>query len=127
MRQRMERPLAPASIKAWPANVPPPRIGISWREDSAEPGAVFVTRVVEGTPAAAAGLAVNDRIYELDGQPFANAAAFEAAITALLDAARPEITMLVERRGHERTATIKMLSSSQELGVESREPAGDTP
>ena len=41
---------------------------------------MFLTRVVEGTPAAAAGLAVGDRIYEFDGQPFADAAAFQTAI-----------------------------------------------
>ena len=46
----------------------------------AEPGSVLVTRVVEGTPAAAAGIAIQDRIYEINGQPFANAAAFQAAI-----------------------------------------------
>ena len=70
-----------ASLANWPANEPPPRLGISWREDEAEPGSVFLTRVVDGTPAAAAGLAVHDRIYELNGQPFADAAAFQAAIT----------------------------------------------
>jgi hypothetical protein len=123
MRRRLEQPLPPASLKDWPTNMPRPRLGISWREDAAEPGEVFVTRVVTGTPAEAAGLAVNDRIYELDGQPFSDATAFQAAITALLDTDRPEFTMLIERRGHERTVNVKMQSDSQELKAESQEPS----
>ena len=70
MRRTMERPLEKISLANWPANTPPPRLGISWREDVAEPGSVLVTRVVEGTPAAAAGIAIQDRIYEINGQPF---------------------------------------------------------
>ncbi|MEX0612516.1 MAG: M20/M25/M40 family metallo-hydrolase [Pirellulales bacterium] len=123
MRRTLEQPLAPASLQDWPAHRPPPRLGISWREDDAERGSVFLTRVVDGTPAAAAGLAVHDRIYELNGQAFADAAAFESAITALLDSGQPEFTMLTERRGHVRTITVKMPSSSQEPRVESQEPA----
>jgi S1-C subfamily serine protease len=80
---------------------------------------VFLTRVVSDTPAAEAGLAVLDRIYELNGQPFADAGAFQSAIVALLDAGTPEFTLLTERRGHVRTVTVKM---SQKSRVESREP-----
>jgi hypothetical protein len=50
----------------------PTRLGLSWREDAAAPGAVFVTRVVPYSPADRAGIAVHDRIYSVDGQPFAD-------------------------------------------------------
>jgi hypothetical protein len=73
MQRELERPLPPLTLKDWPSsNVPRPRLGVAWREDSAEPGSVFLTRVVPDTPAAVAGLAVGDRIYELNGQPFTN-------------------------------------------------------
>jgi hypothetical protein len=108
MRRTMERPLAKMSLVNWPESTPPPRLGISWREDVGEPGSVLVTRVVEGTPAAAAGLAVQDRIYEIDGQPFNDATAFQAAVHALLASSAPEFSLLTERRGHERTVTVKM-------------------
>jgi C-terminal processing protease CtpA/Prc len=97
-------------------------LGISWRTDDAEPGSVFLTRVVEGTPAAAADLAVHDRIYELDGQPFADADAFQSAITTLLDSGQPEFTLVTERRGHTRTVTVKMPSIGQGTRVESQGP-----
>jgi hypothetical protein len=110
MRRIFEQPLPKVSLKRWPAELAPPRLGISWREDGAEPGSVFIVRVVEGTPAAAAGLAVDDRIDELDGRPFADAASFQAAVHQLLDSARPEFKMLVERQGHMRTISVKMTS-----------------
>jgi hypothetical protein len=110
MRRVMERPLERRSLTRWPANEPPPRVGISWRADAAEPGAVFLTRVVEGTPADAAGLEVGDRIYELNGQPFADAEAFQSAILSLIGSGQPEFNLLTERRGHVRTATVRMQS-----------------
>src|SRR5262245_2706474 len=93
-RRKLEQPLRRASMSNWPADQPPPRLGISWREDDAEPGSVFLVRVVEGTPAAAAGLEVGDRIDELDGQPFRDAAAFQAEIHRLLKSDEPGIKML---------------------------------
>jgi hypothetical protein len=119
MQRELERPLPTVTLADWPADQPRPRLGIAWRQDAAEPGSVFLTRVVSDTPAAEAGLAVLDRIYELNGQPFADAGAFQSAIVALLDAGTPEFTLLTERRGHVRTVTVKM---SQKSRVESREP-----
>ena len=54
----------------------PPRLGISWRTDEAEPASVCLTAVAANSPAAAAGLAVDDRIYAVNGKPFADAAEF---------------------------------------------------
>lgn len=114
MRRSFEQPLPKASLNRWPADLPMPRLGISWREADAEPGSVFLVRVVDGTPAAAAGLQVDDRIDELDGRPFADVATFQTAIHQLLDSRRPEFKMLVERRGHIRTISIKMSSAGRE-------------
>lgn len=75
---------------------------------------MFLVRVVEGTPAAAAGLEVGDRIDELDGRSFANAAVFQQEIHSLLETARPEFNMLIERGGHMRTIPVKMSSSERE-------------
>lgn len=107
-RRTMEQPLAAATLANWPRNEPPPRLGLSWREDDAEPGSVFVVRIVEGTPAASTGLAIGDRIDELDGHPFTDAADFHRQIQLLLEAPRPNFTMLVERLGHQRTVDVKL-------------------
>lgn len=105
-QRRRQRPLPTASLDRWPSHLPPPRLGISWRDDDAEPGAVFLTQVVRGTPAAAAGLDVHDRIYALNGQPFADDDEFRARIHDLLDAGATSLTMLVESRGHLRTVDV---------------------
>lgn len=72
----------------------PLRIGISWRTDDAEPRAVALARVVPGSPAEAAGLEVNDRVYRVNGQDFATSEAF----AALLADAGPW-TLEIEREG----------------------------
>jgi regulator of sigma E protease len=74
----------------------PTRLGISWREDSAEPGTVVVTRVIAGSPAADAQLQTGDRIYAVAGQGFTNSEEFSALATSL---ASP-LQLTVERRGH---------------------------
>ena len=113
-QRAMERPLERRSLRNWPANRPRPRLGISWREDTAEPGAVLVTQVIEGTPAHEAGLLVQDRIYELNDARFADAAEFETAVKSLLDEQAPKLKFLVERRGHLRSVTIEMQPAETE-------------
>ena len=113
-QRAMERPLERRALHNWPADRPRPRLGISWREDKAEPGSVLVTQVVEGTPAHDAGLAVQDRIYEFDDNRFADAAEFEIAITSLLDQQVRKLTFLVERRGNLRTFVIRMPAGETE-------------
>jgi hypothetical protein len=117
MRRRAEEPLRPATLDKWPADEPRPRLGINWREDEAEPGCVFLVRVVEHTPADAAGLAVGDRIDALDDRPFTDADAFQREIHSLLDSARPQFNVLIERRGHMRTVTVKMLPANEKQGT----------
>lgn len=50
----------------------PIQLGLSWRDDLAEPHAVYVTRVVPHSPADRAGFQLNDRIYAVDGEEFAD-------------------------------------------------------
>jgi Peptidase family M28/PDZ domain len=119
MRRALEQPLPLVSLANWPAGEPRLRLGITWREDDAEPGSVFLTRVVKGSPAETAGLQPGDRIDVFDGQPFADGAALRTAINAQLDAGHPKLNMLVERRGHVRTVTLKTDLKSQESRVES--------
>ncbi len=73
----------------------PTRIGVSWRSDEAEPGAVVLTRVVPGSAAQLAGLELGDRIYQLAGQDF-------GASATLLHELRTRsgpIPLTVEREG----------------------------
>jgi hypothetical protein len=84
----------------------PPRLGISWRTDEAEPASVYLTAVVAGSPAAAAGLAVDDRIYAVNGKPFADGAEFRRVVVGLLDTGATDFTLLAETHGHVRTVTI---------------------
>jgi hypothetical protein len=122
MRRKLERPLEPASLANWPAGQPIPRLGLAWREDSAEPGTVFVIRVVEGTPAAGAGLRVRDRIHEVNGQTFADAAAFQSLIFIALEAKLPEITFLTERRGRVQTVAVSMPATGQDSKTDGQHP-----
>jgi hypothetical protein len=105
-QRRRQQSLPSVSLDRWPSRLPPPRLGITWRTDEAEPGAVFVVQVVGGTPAAAAGLKVHDRIYALDGRPFADKDEFRTRIHDWLDSGTADLTMLVESRGHLRTVHV---------------------
>ena len=82
----------------------PVRVGISWREDDAEPGTVMLTRVVPGGPAARAGLEAGDRIYQIDGTDFGDGATFGQRLAEATGAVR----LLVEQRGRLRTATLSL-------------------
>ncbi len=46
----------------------PVHVGLTWREDATEPGVAIVTGVVAGSPAALAGLQVNDRVLRPDDE-----------------------------------------------------------
>ena len=81
----------------------PVEIGIAWREDDAEQGTVKLVRVVPGSPAARAGLRVLDRVYEVNGQLFANSQDF---LSRLETGARP-LEMVVEQHGQIRKVSIE--------------------
>ncbi len=85
----------------------PVRLGISWRTDDAEPGCVIVNRVVPGSPADVAQIRVNDRIYCIDGQPFADGEEFRRLVAQ----ARGTVTFETERRGRITLAEIAALKT----------------
>ena len=73
----------------------PVQLGISWRENSAEPNAVTVVSVLPGSPTQLAGVRRLDRIIAVDGQKFDGSKGFEELI--LTDAEEREFD--VERDG----------------------------
>lgn len=84
----------------------PVRLGISWRVDDAEPNAIVLSRVVPGSPAAQAGLLVNDRIYEVGGKSFSSSGEFRR----LLSATGP-LELLVDRYGRLQTVSLQPLEA----------------
>ncbi|RIK73166.1 MAG: hypothetical protein DCC67_18185 [Planctomycetota bacterium] len=86
----------------------PMGLGISWREDSAAPDAVYLTRVVPYSPADRAGLAVGDRIYAVNGEPLADGRAFLQRVKSLIDAGAESIQFDVESFGRVRTIDVDL-------------------
>jgi hypothetical protein len=86
----------------------PTQLGLSWREDDAEPGAVFITRVVPHSPAARAGLRVHDRIYSLDGATFADSDDLLARIAEQLEANAASLDLEVETAGRRHAVHVDL-------------------
>jgi hypothetical protein len=86
----------------------PVQLGLSWREDSVEPQAVYITRVVAHSPAAAAGFRVNDRIYSVEGHSFGGRDELLTKVQALLAENTPVIRFEVESRGVIRQVEVLM-------------------
>jgi S1-C subfamily serine protease len=80
----------------------PTRIGIAWREDSAEPGTVLLTQVVFGSPAYNAGLSNRDRIYSVNGQSFRTSSELHNLLTTLPS----PLELVVERDGRLKTVSL---------------------
>jgi C-terminal processing protease CtpA/Prc len=70
-------------------------LGMSWQVDDAEPGSVFLVRVMPGSSADQAGLHVFDRIYEINGQRFKGVEQFHELANSLPN----PLELLVESRG----------------------------
>jgi hypothetical protein len=85
----------------------PMRWGITWRVDDAEPGAVILAHVVPGSPAARAGLAAGDRIYQVGGRDFSGEEDFARRLKSLPGRA----SLLVERDGRLRIVTLEIQQS----------------
>jgi len=81
----------------------PIRWGITWREDDAEPGVLYLLRVVDGSPAALAGIKPGDRIVSVNGQKFANQTEFDELL--IVD----EVVLQLEHEGKIRDITLKAL------------------
>jgi C-terminal processing protease CtpA/Prc len=86
----------------------PTQLGLSWREDDGEPGTVFITRVVPHSPAARAGIKLNDRLYALNGEPLTNGDALLSQVRELLAAESPTLQFEVEAAGHIRTVDVDL-------------------
>ena len=98
--QRANQP-EPTTVKVR-LNGDPVRIGISWREDQAEPGTLLVTQVAFGSAAQQAGLREHDRIYEIAGRTFRNDEEFRQLATTL----PAPLELLIERRGRLQTIVL---------------------
>lgn len=85
-------------------NEKPFRIGIVWRSDDAEPGIAVVSYVVPGSPAAWAGLQVEDRIEQINGRDFAD----DQELIRLLNELPSPIRLRVERHGQVRTLELRL-------------------
>ncbi len=81
----------------------PLRLGVTWRLDDAEPGAIILTQVLPGSPAARAGLQVGDRIYQVAGRDFND----DEQFVKLIGAATEKLELLVEHNGRLRVATLQ--------------------
>ena len=94
----------------------PTQLGLSWREDDAEPGAVFVTRVVPYSPAARAGVKVHDRIYSVAGEPFATSDSLLARVQQLLTEDPAKLQFEVETAGRIRSVDIDLHLPTADAG-----------
>ena len=83
----------------------PIRVGISWRDDPAEPGSVLLTQVIPGSAAALSGLASGDRIQAIGGQRFANG----DELRKLLSTLPSPLDVIMERGGRLRVVKVETL------------------
>jgi hypothetical protein len=93
---------------------PPIRLGISWREDPAEPQAVTINRVIRLSPADRAGLRVADRVYSVNGQRFANADSLKQLLDQIPGG---PCEFEIERQGQVSTVTLDLPPLADEPGV----------
>lgn len=82
----------------------PIRIGLNWREDPAEPGTVAVNLLEAGSPASLAGLKVNDRILQINGDDFKTG----VELRERLMAAPSPVSLLIERQGQFKSVTLEI-------------------
>jgi S1-C subfamily serine protease len=116
LRAEKEVTLSIARDKAGPQDIhvplpgQPVKLGLSWREDPAAPGAVFITRVVPFSPAARAGFRLLDRIYTVQGEPFVDQEALLTRVNALLADEETPIHFQVESAGrlHDVDVNLKL-------------------
>ncbi len=86
----------------------PTRLGLSWRDDLAEPQAVTITRVVPYSPADLAGLKLHDRLYTFNHEPITGANELLAQVQSQLDQGEQRLHFEVESRGAIREVVITL-------------------
>jgi hypothetical protein len=94
----------PLELNIEPAREPV-RLGLAWRVDEAEPGAVLLVGITPGSPAEQAGLKLYDRIYEINGRRFSSSEEFRQLTNSLPS----PLELLTETSGRIRTVTIPRL------------------
>ncbi len=82
----------------------PSRVGITWQEDAAEPGAAILSRVLLGSPAARAGLRVRDRLYRVGGREFNS----REQLLRLFAESEGTTELLIERGGRVQTVELEL-------------------
>jgi C-terminal processing protease CtpA/Prc len=87
----------------------PVRLGVTWREDRAEPGTVIVTSVAAGSPAGQAGVRPGDRIYQINSQDFSDGESFRVLATTLPG----PLELVLERQGRLRTVNADVPEASK--------------
>jgi hypothetical protein len=103
-----------------PADGPRPRWGIGTRSDPGEPTAPVVVRITAGSPAAAAGMALGDRLISLDGKAITS----QAEMVARLAAAGNRIAVDIDRKG--RVIRLLLAATDPPPGTGIEAPAGTT-
>lgn len=88
-------------------NGDPVRVGLTWKEDDAEPGAVLVTMVVPASAAHLAGLQARDRVFAVNSRPFANGDEFHQRVISLPG----PLELAYEREGRIGTAVLTVVDS----------------
>jgi hypothetical protein len=83
----------------------PVSLGLAWRVDDAEPGAVLLVGITPGSPAQQAGLELYDRIYEVNGRRFSSSDDFRQLTNSLPS----PLELLTETRGKIRPVTVQRL------------------
>ncbi len=99
----------------------PIRVGLSWRHDAAEPEALFVSRVVSGSPAERAGVRPGDRIYSVNGEAIKQDTPWREKFTSLSF----PLELVLEREGRLRTATLLQYTFEPLPPLPQDEPATD--
>lgn len=82
----------------------PIRVGINWRDDPAEPGVVAINLLEQHSPADIAGLQVNDRVLQINGQAFSDS---DECRELLLQSPSP-IALRIERDGQFKEISIEI-------------------
>jgi hypothetical protein len=103
LQMTIARPEQEALTIDVPLDGDPVRLGIAWRENSGEPGAVMISRVVAGSVAGRAGLKPRDRIYEVNGEPFRDSRHFHQLVTQ----GSGTLGLLLERDGQLRNVSLQ--------------------
>jgi membrane-associated protease RseP (regulator of RpoE activity) len=94
----------PMEMNIQPAGEPI-SLGLAWRVDDAEPGAVLLVGITPGSPAELAGLQLYDRIYEINGKRFSSSDEFRQLTNSLPS----PLELLAETSGKIRQVTIQRL------------------